>query len=85
MQQALRIEVKRVEHSWAGLRTFSPDRNFAFGFDKAAPGFFWCVGQGGYGIQTAPAAGELAAAMVAGRDAGAAAAIIAAIDPMRFR
>jgi D-arginine dehydrogenase len=85
MQQALSIEVKRVEHSWAGLRTFSPDRNFAFGFDKDAQGFFWCVGQGGYGIQTAPAAGELAAAMVAERDAGSAAGIIAAIDPMRFR
>jgi D-arginine dehydrogenase len=85
MQQALGIEVRRVEHSWAGLRTFSPDRNFAFGFDAAIPGFFWCVGQGGYGIQTAPAAGELTAALVAGRDPGPAAAIVAAINPNRFR
>jgi D-arginine dehydrogenase len=85
MQQALSIEVRRVEHAWAGLRTFSPDRNFAFGFDKDAPGFFWCVGQGGYGIQTAPAAGDLAAAMVAGRDPGAAGAVVAGIDAMRFR
>jgi D-arginine dehydrogenase len=85
MQQALSIDVRRVEHAWAGLRTFSPDRNFAFGFDHSAPGFFWCVGQGGYGIQTAPAAGQLAADMVAGRDAGAAASVIAAIDAMRFR
>jgi D-arginine dehydrogenase len=85
MQQALSIEVRRVEHQWAGLRSFTPDRNFAFGFDAAAPGFFWCVGQGGYGIQTAPAAGRLAADMVAGRDLGPAGAIVAAIDPMRFR
>jgi D-arginine dehydrogenase len=85
MQQALAIEVRRVEHSWAGLRTFSPDRNFAFGFDKDVAGFFWCVGQGGYGIQTAPAAGELVAAMVAGRDPGAAGAVVAGIDAMRFR
>jgi D-arginine dehydrogenase len=84
MQQALSIEVRRVEHSWAGLRSFSPDRNFAFGFDAAIPGFFWCVGQGGYGIQTAPAAGELTAALVAGRDPGPAAAIVAAINPNRF-
>jgi D-arginine dehydrogenase len=85
MQQALSIEVKRVEHSWAGLRTFTPDRGFALGFDAAAPGFFWCVGQGGYGIQTAPAAGDLAAAMILGTDPGPAGAIIPAIDPMRFR
>jgi D-arginine dehydrogenase len=84
MQQALSIEVRRVEHQWAGLRSFTPDRNFAFGFDRDAPGFFWCVGQGGYGIQTAPAAGQLVADMVAGRDPGTAGAIVPAIDPGRF-
>jgi D-arginine dehydrogenase len=85
MQQALAIEVKRVEHSWAGLRTFAPDRNFVFGFDAGVEGFFWCVGQGGYGIQTAPAAGRLVADMVLGRDAGAAGAVIGALDPGRLR
>ncbi len=85
MQQALNIDVRRVEHSWAGLRTFSADRNLAFGFDTEAPGFFWCVGQGGYGIQTAPAAGQLTANMIANRDPGPAASIIPAINPMRFR
>ena len=85
MQQALAIEVRRVEHSWAGLRTFAPDRTLAFGYDNAAAGFFWCVGQGGYGIQTAPAAAALTAAMVAGTDPGPAGVIIPAIDPMRFR
>ena len=85
MQQALDIPVRRVEHSWAGLRTFSPDRNLAFGWETTVPGFFWCVGQGGYGIQTAPAAGALVAAMIKGEDPGPAGTIIPAIDPMRFR
>ena len=85
MQQALDIAVRRVEHSWAGLRTFTPDRSLAFGWDKDAPGFFWCVGQGGYGIQTSPAAGQLVADVISGRDPGEAAAILPAIDPARFR
>ena len=84
MQQALDIAVRRVERSWAGLRTFAPDGSLAFGWDGAADGFFWCVGQGGYGIQTAPAAGRLVADMIGGRDPGPAGAVIAAIDPRRF-
>ena len=85
MQKALNIPVRRVERAWAGLRTFTPDRSLAFGWDNAAPGFFWCVGQGGYGIQTAPAASALVSAMIRGEDPGPAAAILPAIDPMRFR
>ncbi|MDE2005193.1 MAG: FAD-binding oxidoreductase [Rhodospirillales bacterium] len=84
MQQALAIEVRRVERAWAGLRTFTPDRSLAFGWDARAEGFFWCVGQGGYGIQTAPAAGALVADLIAGRDGGEAAGIVAAMDPRRF-
>jgi D-arginine dehydrogenase len=84
MQRALDIEVRRVERSWAGLRTFSPDGSLACGWDKTADGFFWCVGQGGYGIQTSPAAGMLVADLISGRDPGAAAGIVAAIDPGRF-
>ncbi|MEJ1977050.1 MAG: FAD-binding oxidoreductase [Acetobacteraceae bacterium] len=84
MQQAMDIEVRRIEHSWAGLRTFTPDRSLAFGWDGAAEGFFWVVGQGGYGIQTSPAAGRLVADLVSGRDPGAAGAILPAIDPRRF-
>jgi D-arginine dehydrogenase len=86
MQTALDIDVRRVERSWAGLRTFTPDRSPAFGWDASAEGFFWCVGQGGYGIQTAPAAGALVADLIAGRDPGAeATAILPLIDPARFR
>ena len=84
MQQALEIPVRRVERAWAGLRTFTPDRSLAFGRDGEGEGFFWCVGQGGYGIQTAPAAGRLVADLVAGRTPEVSAAVLAAIDPRRF-
>ncbi len=84
MQQALDIEVRRVERSWAGLRTFTRDGSLAIGWDAQADGFFWCVGQGGYGIQTSPAAGRLAADVIAGRDPGPASAVLPAVSPRRF-
>jgi D-arginine dehydrogenase len=84
MQRALDIEVRRVERSWSGLRTFAPDRSLAIGWDRSAEGFFWCVGQGGYGIQTSPAAGRLVADLISGRDPGEAADIVTAVDPGRF-
>ena len=56
--------VMAVEHKWAGLRTFSPDRLPVYGFDASVPAFFWCAGQGGVGIQTAPAAARICAAML---------------------
>ncbi len=84
MQQALDIPVKRIEHSWAGLRSFTPDRSLAIGGCEQ-PGFFWMCGQGGYGIQTAPAAGALVAALVNGSDPGAELArAVPLTDPMRF-
>ena len=55
-----------VERSWAGLRSFAPDRLPVYGFDNAVPGFFWCAGQGGFGIQTAPAASLVAASLLLG-------------------
>ena len=84
MQQALDIEVRRVERAWAGLRTFTPDRSLALGWDRGAPGFLWNVGQGGYGIQTSPAAGRLVADLVAGRDPGLDGGVLAMVDPNRF-
>ncbi|MGE0221784.1 MAG: NAD(P)/FAD-dependent oxidoreductase [Acetobacteraceae bacterium] len=84
MQQALAIEVQRVERAWAGLRTFAPDGSLAVGWDRTAEGFFWSVGQGGYGIQTSPAAGKLVMDMVLGRDPGEAGAILPIVDPARF-
>ncbi len=58
--------VAHVEHRWAGLRSFAPDRLPVYGFDVQVPGFFWFAGQGGFGIQTAPAAAKLAAGLVLG-------------------
>ncbi len=81
--QAMDIPVRRVEHRWAGLRTFSPDRGLAIG-PSDRPGFFWNVGQGGYGIQTAPAAGRLLAALVEGDDPADLAPIVPLVDPRRF-
>jgi D-arginine dehydrogenase len=87
MQRMLDIEVRRVERAWAGLRTFAPDGNLCFGVAPGAEGFFWCVGQGGYGIQTSPAAGRLVADLVAHRAPdwlADAARIVPAIAPGRF-
>ena len=79
--------VLRVERSWAGLRTFAPDRVPVYGFDPSADGFFWCAGQGGFGIQTAPAAAKLAAAVLLGEGLGETDAEIdpAPFSPARFR
>ncbi len=68
-QQATGIEVNRVEHSWGGLRSFAPDGNPVCGYDARHEGFFWLIGQGGYGIQTSPALSRLAASLVRGEAA----------------
>jgi D-arginine dehydrogenase len=60
------LEVRRVKHRWAGLRSFAPDRVPVVGYDPQAPGFFWLAGQGGYGIQTCPALSRTAAALALG-------------------
>ena len=61
------VPVKRVAHRWAGLRSFVPDRSPVAGWDPQAEGFFWLAGQGGYGIQMAPALARAAAALVLGQ------------------
>ncbi|MCS6987870.1 MAG: FAD-binding oxidoreductase [Sphingomonadaceae bacterium] len=58
--------IRRLAAKWAGLRTFAPDRLPVIGPDPDEPAFIWCVGQGGWGIQTAPAAAELGAALILG-------------------
>jgi D-arginine dehydrogenase len=60
-------QIVRLERKWAGLRSFAPDRLPVIGRDPANENFFWLAGQGGFGIQTAPAVAEIAAALVAGR------------------
>jgi glycine/D-amino acid oxidase-like deaminating enzyme len=76
--------VTRVLANWAGLRTFAPDRVLAIGPDPRDPGFFWLAGQGGYGFQTAPAASQLAADLIAGRPTALDAATVAALSPARL-
>lgn len=66
LQQATTLSIRRPAHTWAGLRTFAPDHSLVGGFDGLAPGFFWVAGQGGYGIQTAPAMGEACACLARG-------------------
>jgi D-arginine dehydrogenase len=66
VERATTLQVRRIKGKWAGLRSFVADRSPVVGFDPARPGFFWLAGQGGYGIQTAPALGRLAAALVQG-------------------
>ena len=80
-ERAVDWPVEAVERKWAGLRTFAPDRAMKFGFDRDAPGFFWCVGQGGMGIQTAPAASLLCARLILGESLGEE---LARIDPADF-
>ena len=76
-ERAVRWPITRVERRWAGLRSFAPDRLPVYGFDPASPRFFWCAGQGGFGIQTAPAAARMAARLLLGRS-------VAEIDPAPY-
>jgi len=64
IETAFDISVRRIAHKWAGLRSFVADGEPVAGYAADAPGFFWLAGQGGYGIQTAPALGRTAAALV---------------------
>jgi len=80
-EQVVDWRVAGVERRWAGLRTFAPDRLPIYGFDRDVPGFFWCAGQGGFGIQTAPAAALLAASLLLGVSPDPA---VAAIDAARY-
>lgn len=73
--------IERVERSWAGLRSFAPDRLPVYGFGDNGSRFFWCAGQGGVGIQTAPAAAKLAAALLLGRTPDP---MVAAINPAPY-
>ncbi|MFM7027551.1 MAG: NAD(P)/FAD-dependent oxidoreductase [Chakrabartia sp.] len=73
--------IEALERSWAGLRSFAPDRAPVIGEDPACPGFYWCAGQGGAGIQTAPAISALLAAELTGQAPSPA---YAGLDPARY-
>lgn len=77
--------VTRLIGSWAGLRSFAPDRQLVLGPDPLAPSFLWSAGQGGYGFQTSPAASALVADLATGRPPALDPATVAALSPARFR
>ncbi len=60
------MKVARIEHKWAGLRSFVADNTLVAGIDPAAEGFLWLAGQGGYGIMTSPAMSRALAALALG-------------------
>jgi D-arginine dehydrogenase len=66
IEAATTLQIRQVRRKWAGLRSFVADKTPVVGFAPDAAGFFWLAGQGGYGIQTAAALGEITAAMVRG-------------------
>jgi len=65
---AFDLDIRRIENKWAGLRSFVSDKEPVIGFSRRVDGFFWMAGQGGYGIQSAPAAAEVAAALILGAE-----------------
>ena len=89
LQARADIPVRRIVRSWAGLRSFVSDRTPVIGYEPAVKGFFWLAGQGGYGVQTAPAAGRVAAALALGEslpeDVKALGLREGQLSPARFR
>ncbi len=88
IEAATTLSIRRPTRTWAGLRSFAPDGELVIGWDARRSGFFWLAGQGGYGIQSAAGAAELAAALW--RRAELPEALIAqgidlhALEPQRF-
>jgi D-arginine dehydrogenase len=88
IEAASTLTIRRIKNKWAGLRSFVADKNLVVGYDPRMEGFFWLAGQGGYGIQTAAAAGRLAASLALGKGlpadiAGLGVAEVA-LSPARF-
>jgi D-arginine dehydrogenase len=86
IEKVTNLKIGRVRKRWAGLRSFAPDRSPVIGFDETVRGFFWLAGQGGYGIQTAPAAAAFAATLLRGETAAQLDDVPASqLSPSRFR
>jgi len=64
IEQMTTLTIRRPSHTWAGLRSFVDDHALVGGYDTQASGFFWVAAQGGYGIQTSPAMGEVCASLI---------------------
>lgn len=81
LQSVVDWPIAAVERKWAGLRSFAPDRLPVFGADPDMPAFIWCAGQGGFGIQTAPAISSLLAAQLGAPPVDA---VMRGLDPHIF-
>lgn len=68
IETAFDLSIRRIEHKWAGLRSFAPDRLPVAGYASEAENFYWLAGQGGYGIETSPALSDFAATALLGQD-----------------
>lgn len=84
-QNMVAVPVTKPIATWAGLRSFAPDRTLVLGPDPDQPDFIWCAGQGGYGFQTSAAASQLVADLTLGHAPGLDADTVAALRPDRLR
>ncbi|HIG09952.1 MAG TPA: FAD-binding oxidoreductase [Alphaproteobacteria bacterium] len=67
IENATNFKIKRIEHKWAGLRSFFPDRTPIVGEDPSISNFYWLAGQGGYGIQTSPGISKIIECLITGK------------------
>ena len=84
MEERTTVEVRNIHARWSGLRTFAPDRSPVLGFAPDAEGFFWCVGQGGAGLQTSPGSAAVAESLIAGTPWPVSDVAPEALGPARF-
>ncbi|QYX58136.1 FAD-binding oxidoreductase [Roseovarius sp. SCSIO 43702] len=84
-EQMVDLPIVKPTHSWAGLRSFAPDRTPVVGFDPLVDGFFWLAGQGGYGVQTAPALAAITRALCTGGGSDVDQSVTKALSPERLR
>jgi D-arginine dehydrogenase len=84
VEERTTMQVKRIAHKWAGLRTFAPDRKPVAGFAPDADGFFWLAGQGGFGLQTSPTMAAVTASLICGTPWPLADVTPEELSPLRF-
>ncbi len=84
VEQRTTMRISRIVHKWAGLRTFSTDKNPVAGFAPDADGFFWLAGQGGFGLQTSPGMAAIAASLIVGSPWPVAGVTPEELNPVRF-
>jgi len=84
VEERATVKVDRIHSRWAGLRTFTPDRHPVAGFALEAEGFFWLVGQGGFGLQTSPAMARITASLIAGGELPMGEVTAEELSPARF-